>query len=202
LKFWFRRDQKLKLYSNDVGNEFAIKINGEDEFKVVSNQSVKYDKVIDDMKVGSGGIFDLPWDQILRRWISWKNNISEKDYKFLKSFEFLPFINENEKVIIVAQQSHASGGTHDPPRDKIIVTNERIIILIAAQRPFHLNWVTNSVLFDEIRSIELSKGLFPLFSYDIIVKSSQSIPMIKITSIKKSIAEDIVNYVNDQLITK
>jgi hypothetical protein len=55
----------LKLYSNDVGNEFAIKIDGEDDFKAVSNQSVKYDKVIDDMKVGSEGIFDLSWDQIL-----------------------------------------------------------------------------------------------------------------------------------------
>lgn len=203
MRFRFRRDQKLKLYSNDVGNEFAIKIDGEDDFKAVSNQSVKYDKVIDDMKVGSGGIFDLGWDQILSRWISWIRNISETDYKFLKGTGILPFIEENEKVRIVTEQTHASGGTHDPPRDKVIVTNNRIIIWKAVMRPFHVNWEPSSVLFDEIKSIEITKGLFPIFSYDIIVKSSQSLrPLIKITTIKKSIAKDIVNYVNDQLVAK
>ena len=94
----FRKKRKLKFYSNNDGNEFAIKIDGEEDFKAVSNRSAKYTEVIDYMKIGSGGIFDLSWDQNLRRWISWNSNINEKDYKFLKRFRVLHFIDENEKV--------------------------------------------------------------------------------------------------------
>jgi hypothetical protein len=189
----FRKKRKLKFYSNNDGNEFAIKIDGEEDFKAVSNRNAKYTEVIDDMKIGSGGIFDLGWDQILRRWISWNSNISEKDYKFLKSLGILHLIDENEKVRITTEKTFYKGHSHVPQFDKVIVTNKRIIIVKAREVPFHVNWEPYSVLLDEIQSIELAKGLLSFFSCDVIVKTSQSL---KINAIKKSIANEIVNYVN------
>ena len=58
----FRKKQKLIFYSNNDVNEFAIKIDGEEEFKAVSNNSAKYTEVIDDIKIGPevvlGPVFD------------------------------------------------------------------------------------------------------------------------------------------------
>jgi hypothetical protein len=189
----FRKKRKLKFYSNNEGNEFAIKIDGEEDFKAVSNRSAKYTEVIDDMKIGSGGIFDLSWDQILRRLIGWNSNINEKDYKYLKKFGILHFIDENEKVRIITEKKQGGGWPEAPVFDKVIVTNKRIIILERRQSIWGgpVIWEPYSVLLDEIQSIELAKGFF---SCDIIVKTSQTI---KINSLfRKSIANDIVNYVN------
>jgi len=105
----FRNKDKLKLYSNKEGTEYAIKIDGEEAFKAVSNSNAKYTEVIDDMNVGKGGIFNLSWDQILKRWISWKKNMKEINYKYLKTLGFLHIIDKNGKVMIIVEtKSHWS----------------------------------------------------------------------------------------------
>jgi hypothetical protein len=139
--------------------------------------------------------------QILRRWISWKKNMNEMDYKYLKAFGFLHIIDENEKVRnIVETKGH---WTHMPRPlvDKLIVTDRRIIIVKArVSHSFYLIvskeyvvWEPYSISLDEIRSIELAKDLLPKPACDIIVNTSQEI---KIKSVRKSIANEIVNYVN------
>ena len=84
-KMKFLKKGKLILYSNNDANEFAIKKGSEVEFKAILSNSAKYTEVIAELKIGSEGLTDLSWDQILSRWISWHNNINEKVYKFLKS---------------------------------------------------------------------------------------------------------------------
>lgn len=187
------RKKKLKLYSNSDGKEFAIKIDGEREFKAVSDPSAKYTELIDDIKTGSNGIFDLGWDQILRRWVSWNNNINEKDYKFLKSFGILHYIDEHEKVQMTTEKTFYKGHSHVPLFDKVILTDKMIIIVQANESHFHVNWEPFSVPLDEIQSVELTKRLISVFSCDIIIKTSK---LLKINAIKKSIADEIVNYVN------
>lgn len=39
----FRKKQKLILYSDNDVNEFAIKMDGEQEFKAVSNNNARFD---------------------------------------------------------------------------------------------------------------------------------------------------------------
>jgi hypothetical protein len=187
------RKKKLKLYSNSDGKEFAIKIDGEREFKAVSDPSAMYTELIDDVKIGSNGIFELSWDQILRRWVSWNNNIYEKDYKFLKRFGILHYIDEDEKVHITTEKNFYKGHSHVPLFDKVIVTDKRIIIFKAHESLFHVNWEPFSVPLDEIQSVELTKRLISVFSCDIIIKTSK---LLKINAIKKSIANEIADYVN------
>ena len=57
----------------------------------------------------------------------------------------------------------------------------------------HTDWEPFFIPLDEIQSIEISKGIFSIFSSDIIVNANRQI---KINSIKNAVAEEIVNYVN------
>jgi hypothetical protein len=186
----FLKKGKLMLYTNNDANEFAIKIGGEEEFKAVSNNNANCTKVIAELKIGSEGLADLSWDQILSRWISWYNNINEKDYKFLKSFGILHFIDENEKVQITTEKTQYRGHSHVPLYDKVILTDKRIIIFKPHTSIFHVNWEPYSVPLSEIHSIK-TEGHLPIYSIDIIVNNTE-----KINHIKKSIAKEIVDYVN------
>ena len=153
------------FYSNNDVNEFAIKIDGEEEFKAVSNNSAKHTEVIDDIKIGPEVVLGLSWDEILRRWISWYKNIDKKDYKFLKEFGILRFIDENEKIQIITEKTQYRGHSHVPQYDKVILTNKRILVFKPhSSSIFHVNWEPHSVPLDEIKSIEAKKGLLSIYS--------------------------------------
>jgi len=193
MKFHIKRleDKKLLLYSNKEGNEFAIKTASESDFRVRSNDIATYTEIID--KMNSSVFQDRTSIQILGIWKSWIYNIAEKDYKFLKKLNILHFIEENEKVEFVTEKTFYKGHSHVPLYDKVVVTNKRIIIFKAHPSVFNVNWEPNSILFKDINSIELTKGLFSIFSCDIHVKTPKSL---KINAIKKSAAKEIVDYVN------
>jgi hypothetical protein len=191
LRVIFQKEKKLKLYSSKYSNDFAIKIGGEKGFRAATNPIAQYNKVIDDTKIKTEEISHRDWNQILRRWTSQINNINQKDYKILKSIKLLQFIDEDEKLIIRTEKTSTNAAESD--FDKVFVTNKKIIIVKALTRFLRMDWEPFFIPLDEVKSIEISKGLLSIFSRDIIVNTTRPI---KINSIKNAIAEEIVNYIN------
>jgi hypothetical protein len=122
-------------------------------------------------------------------------NIKEKNYKFLKEFDFIQFINPDETVFITTQDTFKVktylGHPHIPELDRTVVTNKRIIILTDNE--------LYSIFFDEIQSIEQDSFL-SIYSCDIIINISSR--QIKILHIKYSIANEIVYHVNSYIHNK
>lgn len=187
------KDKKLLLYSNQQHNEFAIKEEGESDFRIRSDDTAMYTEMIDEMK--SSAFQNLTPTQILGIWKSWVYNIYEEDYEFLKKENILHLIKENEKVALVTLKRFL-GHSHVILYDKVIVTNKRILLVIADPVGIHLNWKPYSILFKDINSIELTKGLFSIFGCDIQVRSPKAF---KIIGIKKSVAKEIVDYINQHI---
>jgi hypothetical protein len=201
------RSKKLLLFSDKNLDSFAIKINGENDFKASTKTDTRYFEVIDKIKFNEDQFENMGWEEILKKWISWLDNIDHENYQYLKSHNLLYLIDENEKVQFITEKTRY---TNNSKPDIIIVTNVRIMI-IKGKITFALDSGTeflgfsyervkwklhSSIPMDEIKSIEAKQGIFSIFSCNIIVKTSNDN---KINSIKKSIAYEIVDYINDSI---
>jgi PH (Pleckstrin Homology) domain-containing protein len=202
------RRKKLLLFSNKNLDSFAIKINGENDFKASTKNDTSDFEVIDKIKFNDQ-FENMGWEEILKKWISWLNNIDHENYEYLKSYNLLYLINENEKVQFITEKTRY---TNNSKPDIIIVTNVRIMI-VKGKIAFAIDSGTEMLGFSyervkwklhssiptgEIQSIETKKGLLSIFSCTIIIKTKNE-NEIKINSIKKSIAQEIVDYINDCL---
>ena len=199
------RSKKLLLYSDKNRDSFAIKINGENDFKASTKTDTRYFEVIDKIKFNEDQFENMGWEEILKRWISWLDNIDHENYEYLKFHNLLYLIDENEKVQFITQKTRY---TNNSKPNIIIVTNIRIMI-VKGKITFALDSGTeflgfsyervkwklhSSIPMDEIKAIETKQGIFSIFSCNIIVKTTNDI---KINSIKKSIAYEIVDFIDD-----
>ncbi len=63
--------RKVQLWSDDRGKEFAVRLANEPDFRVASNPSVKYTKLVDESEYLSDIKYD--WQFLLEHWVGVKN---------------------------------------------------------------------------------------------------------------------------------
>jgi hypothetical protein len=194
---------KILLYSDKNLDSFAIKLKGENDFKAIIKDNTTYSYLIDQINFTEDQFADMSWEQILKKWISWLDNIDHNNYEYLKSHNLLYIINENEEVKFITEKK--DNNSNNSSHGIIIVTNIRIIIVkgkvvfetdsktkILNFGNRRMNWNLHSIIaINEIQSIKTKEGIF---SCNLIIKTDEEI---QINSIRIPIAQEIVVYIND-----
>jgi hypothetical protein len=81
--------KKLLLFSDKNLDSFAIKISRENDVKASTKNDPRYFEIIDKTKFNEDQFENVGWEEILKKWISWLDNIDHENYQYLKSHNLL-----------------------------------------------------------------------------------------------------------------